>query len=147
MDLVIRILKKRVSDEKYIYIVIVSSENIVCDRTLNCIDTNLYLYIFLDAIFFFSFSLFLFHLSFHLHGVRYVRGDTYGMLFRNFDPFFFFCISTFTPRLSFIRSCLTARSSPQRESTAQHGWLAGWLREIDNRIAYCTLELSERNTI
>lgn len=128
---------------KNIYMVIVSSENIVCDRTLNCIDTNLYLYIFLDAIFFFSFSLF--------SPFRFVEYDTYAVIrmecYFVILILFFFFLHQYVYSSSFLHSQLFNCSflPAKREHSATR--LAGWLREIDNRIAYCTLELSERNTI
>lgn len=125
---------------------IVSSKNIVSYNVKLHWTQNLYPDIFFDAISFFSFFLFLLF-RFVEYTIRDAWNEMSFHIVCNFDRFFF-CISTFTLCLSFICSCST-RSSPQRERERERAQrnTTSWLRKIDNRIAYCTLELSERNTI
>lgn len=119
---------------------------------LNCIGYKICTRIFSwmrFPFFFLSLPLLLFRI---LYTIYNIRNDTWNeMSFRivcNFDRFsFFFALI----RLLFVFPSFplfaVVQLVPQRERERAQRNTASWLREIDNRIAYCTLELSERNTI
>lgn len=124
---------------------IVSSKNIVSYNVKLHWIQNLYSDIFFDAISFFSFFLFLL-----FHFVEYTIRDTWNeMSFRivcNFDRFFFALVRLLFVFPSFaVVQLVPPRKERERERAQRN--TTSWLRKIDNRIAYCTLELSERNTI
>lgn len=124
---------------------IVSSKNIVSYNVKLHWIQNLYPDIFFDAISFFSFFLFLL-----FRFVEYTIRDTWNeMSFRivcNFDRFFFALVRLLFVFPSFaVVQLVPPRKERERERAQRN--TTSWLRKIDNRIAYCTLELSERNTI
>lgn len=124
---------------------IVSSKNIVSYNVKLHWIQNLYPDIFFDAISFYSFFLFLL-----FRFVEYTIRDTWNeMSFRivcNFDRFFFALVRLLFVFPSFaVVQLVPPRKERERERAQRN--TTSWLRKIDNRIAYCTLELSERNTI